>query len=129
MLYTYKFTLTRIIDGDTVVGDIDLGFGVFLNNVHVRLFGIDAPEVHTHDLTEKEKGIASTKFLESLLADKEIIFKSNNFTGKYGRAIGELFVVTELGDILNVNQTMIDEGYAGYYRGVPVDFTKSIVVE
>ena len=47
--YTYWATLERVIDGDTVVLNIDLGFNVTLTGVHMRIYGIDCPEKNTEE--------------------------------------------------------------------------------
>ena len=52
-LYTYKANIVRVIDGDTVVADIDLGFDVWLRKEHLRLVGIDAPENKANSNTSK----------------------------------------------------------------------------
>jgi len=43
-MYTYKISLVRVIDGDTIVVNIDLGFKVVLHKQYIRLHGIDTPE-------------------------------------------------------------------------------------
>jgi len=52
-MYEYRCKVVKIIDGDTVDVDIDLGFGVWMHKERVRLFGIDTPESRTRDLEEK----------------------------------------------------------------------------
>lgn len=44
MPFEYYAKVNKVIDGDTVNVDIDLGFNTFLCNQDVRLIGIDAPE-------------------------------------------------------------------------------------
>ena len=56
-MYEYKTKLVRVVDGDTVDVDIDLGFGVWLRNQRIRIYGIDTPEKRTRDLKEKEHGL------------------------------------------------------------------------
>ena len=51
-MYKYKAKIIRVVDGDTVDVDIDLGFGVWLNNQRIRLYGIDTPECRTRDKVE-----------------------------------------------------------------------------
>ena len=46
-LYQYKVSVSRVVDGDTVDVDVDLGFGVWLRNERVRLAGVDTPEIRT----------------------------------------------------------------------------------
>ena len=62
-MYQYKATITRIIDGDTVDCDIDLGFKVILSKQRIRLYGIDTPESRTRDKVEKKYGLIAKQFL------------------------------------------------------------------
>jgi micrococcal nuclease len=55
--YYYNCTLLKVIDGDTIDVDIDLGFGVTLSNQRLRLYGINTPETRTRDLEEKRRGL------------------------------------------------------------------------
>ncbi len=57
--YTYKGVVTRVVDGDTVDVDVDLGFDVWLKKQRVRLAGIDTPESRTRNLAEKALGLAA----------------------------------------------------------------------
>ena len=66
-MYEYRCKVVKIIDGDTVDVDIDLGFGVWLHKERIRLFGIDTPESRTRDLEEKKYGLAAKKFLTGML--------------------------------------------------------------
>lgn len=55
-MYEYNCNIVRVVDGDTVDVDIDLGFGIWVRNERVRLYGIDTPESRTRDLREKFYG-------------------------------------------------------------------------
>ena len=52
-MFEYRCKLIKVIDGDTIDIDIDLGFGVWLRNQRIRMYGIDTPESRTRDLEEK----------------------------------------------------------------------------
>lgn len=110
-MYEYKATLLRVIDGDTVDCLIDLGFDILIKE-RVRLSGIDAPETRTRDLEEKKKGFESKERLQTLL-DKFPYFNVHTEyqRGKYGRTLGVLY----LPDGLNINETLIQEGFAEIY--------------
>ena len=111
-MYHYKLNVTRVIDGDTVDGQIDLGFNV-LSKVRIRLSGIDAPESRTRNLTEKKYGIeAKEKLLELLTHESDVLTVQSHGLGKYGRVLGTLYA----GD-KNINEAMISEGYAIEYQG------------
>ena len=64
-MYEYKCKIRKVVDGDTVDVDIDLGFGVWLRKQRVRLVGIDTPESRTKDLQEKKYGLAQKSFSQS----------------------------------------------------------------
>ena len=66
-MYEYKCKILRIVDGDTVDVDIDLGFGVWLHRERVIIMGIDTPESRTRDKVEKQFGLASKQFLKDML--------------------------------------------------------------
>ena len=61
-MYEYRVNILRVVDGDTVDVDIDLGFGVWMHKERVRLYGIDTPESRTRDLEEKKYGKAEKAF-------------------------------------------------------------------
>jgi micrococcal nuclease len=91
-MYTYNCIIKRIVDGDTVDVDIDLGFDTWLHNVRVRLPGIDAPESRTRDLTEKYYGNLATQFVEqNLTLGKQYVLFSKEFnaTDAFGRVLGD----------------------------------------
>ncbi len=114
-MYQYKAIITKVIDGDTVDVDIDLGFEVWLRNQRIRLYGIDTPESRTSDKVEKVFGnLAKDKILSFCPVGAKIVLqtKADDSRGKYGRILGELIV-----DDVNVNQYMIDNNYAVEYFG------------
>ena len=113
MLYEYKCIIKRIIDGDTVDVDIDLGFETWLMNKRVRIVHIDAPETRTRDLEEKAAGLEAAAFVESLLpvGSKQILI-SKEYNGKYSRLIGDFLV----NDSDTLSSVMLKEGHAVYYK-------------
>ena len=62
-MYEYNCKLVKVVDGDTIDVDIDLGFGVWLQNQRIRLYGIDTPESRTSDKVEKIYGLAAKDYL------------------------------------------------------------------
>ena len=110
-MYTYKAKLDRVVDGYTVDANIDLGFDITIHK-RIRLAGIDSPESRTRDLEEKQRGLASKDRLIDLLKDGEFTLESKE-VGKYGRVLGVLLI-----DDLNINNTLVEEGYAVEYWGV-----------
>jgi len=119
-MYQYKAIITKVIDGDTVDVDIDLGFDVWLKNQRIRLYGIDTPESRTSDKVEKVFGnLAKAKVLHFCPVGEQIVLqtKTDDSRGKYGRILGEL--ITK--DGVNVNTYLVDNAYAVQYFGLSKD--------
>jgi micrococcal nuclease len=116
-MYEYRVKkVLKIVDGDTIDVDIDLGFSVSFAQ-RVRLAGIDTPESRTTDLKEKALGLESKEYLKHLLENAEDIViqtEKPDSSEKYGRILGWLFINDE--DI-SLNEKMISEGYAWEYDG------------
>jgi len=116
-MYEYNATITRVVDGDTVDVDIDLGFDVWLKSQRIRLYGIDTPESRTSDKTEKIFGkLATSKVLEFCPVGSKIVLatKTDDSRGKYGRILGSL--ITK--DGVNVNEYLVENAYAVAYFGM-----------
>ena len=115
--YIYRIkSVGRVVDGDTIDADIDLGFDISLTK-RIRLAGIDTPESRTKDLKEKELGIDAKNWLKHRLEDaNDIIIRTElpDSTEKYGRIIGHLYIN---GEDASLNNQMITEGYALEYDG------------
>jgi micrococcal nuclease len=122
-MYEYRAHIIKIVDGDTVDVDIDLGFGIVLSNERVRINGIDTPESRTTDKEEKKFGLAAKARLKSLLGKtctlKTQINKSGeDMKGKFGRILGDFDVYDETTDSWRpVTAVLIDEGHAVLYHG------------
>ena len=111
-MYIYNAKCIKVVDGDTIDAQIDLGFDTH-KVIRIRLVGINAPESRTRDLEEKIRGLAAKQFVIDILKKHH-----NNFilhsqgVGKYGRCLGNIF----LGDT-NLNDLLINEGHAVEYSG------------
>ena len=119
-MYEYRCTIDRVIDGDTVDVDIDLGFGVWLRKERVRMYGIDTPESRTRDLVEKKYGLAAKDFVLSFLpvGSTQTLRTKKDDKGKFGRILGEFVVYDAKKDAWRtLNQIMIDEHYGVKYHG------------
>jgi micrococcal nuclease len=111
-MYQYKIKkINRVIDGDTVDLDIDLGFGITLSH-RVRLKGINAAETRTLDLEEKQAGINARLWLEKELSKPGEWVIETTKEDKYGRILGTLYLV---GEPVTVNEKMLNEGIAKPY--------------
>jgi len=90
-MYEYNCKIVRVIDGDSIIIDIDLGFSHWIHGESIRLYGVDAPESRTRDLEEKKYGKASKKFVKDFLNSDNILLKTRE-KGKYGRYLGDFCV-------------------------------------
>lgn len=115
-VYTYKAKLVRVIDGDTIDAEIDLGFNVLMRQ-RIRLYGINTPESRTRDLEEKERGLAAKQRLVELLPKEFVVETILNKRGKFGRVLGILHVDLEDGTRSNINDVLVEEGHAVRYEG------------
>jgi micrococcal nuclease len=114
-IYRVKQVL-KVVDGDTIDADIDLGFDISLTK-RVRLAGIDTPESRTTDKREKALGLESKDWLKNRLEfAKDILIKTQlpDSTEKYGRILGKLYINNEE---TSLNEQMIDGGFAWEYAG------------
>ena len=115
--YIYRIrSIHKVVDGDTIDADIDLGFDISLTK-RIRLAGVDTPESRTSDANEKKYGLQSKEWLKHRVEfAKDILIKTElpNSTEKYGRIIGHLFIN---GEATSLNNQMIVEGYAWEYDG------------
>jgi micrococcal nuclease len=113
-MYNYKVKkINKVIDGDTVDLDIDLGFGVTLSH-RVRLKDVDAAEIRTLNVEEKTKGLAAKEWLKKELSKEGEWTIETTKEDKYGRILGTLYLV---GDPVTVNERMLNEGIAEPYSG------------
>ena len=115
--YVYRIrSVHKVVDGDTIDADIDLGFDISLTK-RIRLAGIDTPESRTTDAKEKALGLEVKEWLKHRLEfAKDIIIKTElpDSTEKYGRIIGHLYIN---GEEVSINNQMISDGYAWEYDG------------
>ena len=118
-MYEYKCKILRVVDGDTVDVDIDLGFGVWMHKERVRMMGIDTPESRTRDKVEKAFGLASKDRLKELLPigsigvlKTEIDRSGEDKKGKFGRILGDFIIEDK-----RATDILIEEGHAVAYFG------------
>jgi len=118
-MYEYRAKILRVVDGDTVDVDIDLGFGIWMHKERVRIMGIDTPESRTRDKVEKLFGLASKNRLRKLLPKgslqilkTEVDKSGEDKKGKFGRILGDFII-----DDRRATEILIEEGYAVAYFG------------
>ena len=118
----YDVKVIKVVDGDTVDVDINLGFGVWLHDERVRIMGIDTPESRTSEKVEDLFGEAAKARLKELMEDGGKLIttedkKGEDMKGKFGRILGDFYVERYEGEKEKVTDIMIEEGHAVAYFG------------
>jgi micrococcal nuclease len=116
MFEYYVKKVSKIVDGDTIDVDIDLGFDISFSS-RVRLAGIDTPESRTTDKMEKALGLEAKAYLKhEIESAKSVVIKTEKMDSseKYGRILGWVFLD---GATISLNEKMIADGYAWGYMG------------
>ena len=118
--YIYRAKLDRVVDGDTIDAMIDVGFNIWVKK-RIRYMGVDTWESRTRDLAEKKKGLAAKarnkELLEKVSAKSGYFRLKSHGVGKYGRVLGEIFIMDAEGKQYNINETLKTEGHAYVYEG------------
>ena len=115
----FAVALNRVIDGDSLDVDIELGFGVVLKNQRLRINGIDTPELRTRDEREKKFGLMAKTFVIQWCSDKvfELIVDMDDDRDKFGRILGDLCDV----DGIRLSKALVDAHLAVLYEGQSKD--------
>lgn len=127
MPYEYKAKFKKVIDGDTIVVDIDLGFSIILSDQYIRLIGIDTPESRSKDKIEKTFGIISKKAVEDFMknSDQENLIIQTIFCDdsgdKFGRILGKVYNSNKI----CLNDWLVEFNYAVKYDGENKEKIKS----
>ena len=113
-MYEYGCKVTRVVDGDTIDVDLDLGFDI-IYKCRVRLYGIDTPESRTRNKDEKVRGKLASKFLQDAINNGDhVILRTQlkDSKGKFGRVLASVIV-----DGIDINQSMVTNHMAVRYEG------------
>lgn len=110
MLYNYKAKVLRVVDGDTIHMDIDLGMRISYKT-NCRLDNINTPELTSKDMEVRIRAIAAKEFLINMLPVGSIVDLNSTSLDKYGRPLG--IIVFNGG---NVNEEMLKNGHAVVYK-------------
>ena len=113
-MYEYECKVSRVVDGDTIDADLDLGFNIH-HKCRVRLYGIDTPESRTRNKDEKVRGKLAAKFLQDAISNgKNVILQTQlkDSKGKFGRVLASVII-----DGIDINQQMIGNHMAVRYEG------------
>lgn len=125
-MFQYRCKINKVLDGDTVDIDLDLGFNIILANQRVRMAGIDTPESRTSNEEEKPRGLLSKKKLAEKLpiGSWQTIrtLKPDAVDDKFGRILG-IFIM-EGGKSLN--EWMCENNYAVAYQGENKDLVQEM---
>ena len=118
--YIYRAKLDRVVDGDTIDAMIDVGFDIWIKK-RIRYMGIDTWESRTRDAAEKKLGLQAKErnkeLLETVSAKPGYFRLKSHGVGKYGRVLGELFILDKEGTQICINDILITEGHAYVYDG------------
>ena len=128
-VYEYSCKIVRVVDGDTVDVDIDLGFGVWMHNERVRLHGIDTPESRTRDLEEKKFGLLAKDQVSHFLPKGSIqtLVTVKDKVGKFGRILGKFKIKDhQYPTPTTINEWMIRHHHAAPYFGQSKDEIEQI---
>ena len=120
LVYEYKCKIVRVVDGDTVDLDIDLGFGMWMHKERIRLHGIDTPESRTRDLEEKKYGLLAKEQIRFFLPEgsMQTLVTVRDKAGKFGRILGKFKIFDSKNDCeTTINDWMIQEHHAAPYFG------------
>ena len=119
-MYEYRCKVLRVVDGDTVDVDIDLGFGVWMHKERIRLHGIDTPESRTRDLEEKKYGLLAKQMIKNFMpvGSMQTLVTTKDKAGKFGRILGKFVIYDKKTDAqMTINDWMIREHHAVAYHG------------
>lgn len=130
-MYQYNAVIRKVVDGDTVEIDIDLGLSAWVHNEKIRLYGIDTPEVYgvKKGSAEWERGNLASEFVKKYLIenDQVIIETIKDKKEKYGRYLAVIYIqidqsvltglpdIRSIGDYYCLNDMLIAKGLAKKY--------------
>ena len=115
-MYRYKANVIKVVDGDTIDLEIELGFNILIRE-RVRLYGIDAPETRTKDKKEKAKGLKTKRYVENAIGGEEIEIETKKDKGKFGRYLATIHYDRGDGISTNLNAELITSNLAKEYYG------------
>jgi micrococcal nuclease len=116
-MYKYQAKLIRVVDGDTVDAEIDLGFNIYIRE-RIRVEGIDTPETRTRNSFEKSWGHKAKERVIELLDETDgnfILQTKIQKKGKFGRILGQMY--TDIFDHKSIGDKLIEERLAIPYEG------------
>ena len=112
-MYDYQCKIVRVIDGDSIILDIDLGFSHWIHGESVRLYCVDCPECRSRDKEEKAAGFLAKEFVEDALHVGGTYRLQTKEKGKFGRYLGTIYLT----DDTSINAALVTEHLAVPYTG------------
>jgi micrococcal nuclease len=110
-MYEYYAIVCRVVDGDSIELNIDLGMKIFYKAV-CRLSGLNAPELNSPDEKERLRAVAARDYVSFLVpAGTKVLIRSRRLD-KYGRPVAEVFTLAGV----SVNEKLLQHGYAVKYE-------------
>jgi micrococcal nuclease len=119
-MYEYKSKVIKVVDGDTIDVDIELGFDILLSNQRIRLKGVDTPESRTRDLEEKKFGLLAKEVVKSYcpIGSTVTLRTSKDERGKFGRILGDFIIYeAETDSWTTLCKVLVNKHYAVAYEG------------
>lgn len=114
-LYYYVAVVTEVYDGDTITVDLDLGMGMWRHHQKIRLWRVDTPELRG---PERAQGLVARDFVRDLVLHQVVLIRTildkrgQDRSGKFGRLLGEVSVEDAQGNIIHLNDLLLQKGYA-----------------
>jgi micrococcal nuclease len=115
--YLYNGFCTKVVDGDTIDVNVDLGFTVFVK-IRLRLRGINTMEMSDKDPTIRARAVAAKQFLEDRVLNENVVIESFK-ADKYGRWLADVFVSDT-----SINNLLLEEGHAVVASCFNIHFTE-----
>jgi len=110
-IFVYRARAVRVVDGDTCDLIVDLGFRMTTTQ-RFRLLGVDTPEMNAADLKERERAVAATQALTSMLSsgtgDWPLLVRTQK-SDSFGRWLAEIWVEATG---TNINTSLLLQGHA-----------------
>lgn len=111
-LRRYRVYIKNVVDGDTLRGNISLGFGNVMVNQVIRLCGIEAPDPTGHD---RQRGQLARTWMRMMIERRSAVLDTScggSKERKFGNVVGTLWVKQENGLWANVNASILEAGHA-----------------
>lgn len=116
-MYQYRARVLKVVDGDTVDLEVDLGFYT-LTRLRFRLEGLDAPETNSSDPVERSLAVKAKNRLIQLLPIASTCVLASTKTEKYGRWLATIWPGPSVSPT-SINEFLLQEGLAKPYTGGP----------